>query len=69
MQIFVKGYTCRLLEYAPLYFDLKTLPDGEMKRVLQRVYNKKMGLPESRTESRKGTPSVDTRETKRRRKV
>lgn len=69
MQIFVKGYTHRLLEYAPLYFDPKTFPDGEMKRVLQRVYNKKMGLPESRTESRKGTPSVDVRDTKRRRKV
>ena len=50
-----------------------------MKRVLQRVYNKKMGLPivannvgrpesKSQNESRKGTPSGDVRETKRRRK-
>lgn len=49
----------RLLEYAPFYFDLKTFPDGETKRALQRVQVKKNG-------SRKGTPSVDTREVKRR---
>ncbi|KAF5345483.1 hypothetical protein D9756_010451 [Leucocoprinus leucothites] len=61
-----------LMEFAPLYFDLKTFPDGEMKRALQRAYNKKMGISnprsESRNESRKGTPTVEVREVKRRRK-
>ncbi|KAK7460585.1 DEAH-box ATP-dependent RNA helicase prp43 [Stygiomarasmius scandens] len=32
-----------LLEYAPLYFDMKTFPDGEAKRALLRVSNKKAG--------------------------
>ncbi|TFK51412.1 P-loop containing nucleoside triphosphate hydrolase protein [Heliocybe sulcata] len=32
-----------LLEFAPQYFDLQTLPEGETKRALQRVLNKKMG--------------------------
>ncbi|KAL9709035.1 DEAH-box ATP-dependent RNA helicase prp43 [Leucoagaricus gongylophorus] len=68
-----------LLDYAFSYFDPGAFSDGEMKRVLQRVYNKKMGLPivannigrpesKSKNESRKGTPSGDVRETKRRRK-
>jgi pre-mRNA-splicing factor ATP-dependent RNA helicase DHX15/PRP43 len=30
-----------LLEYATTYFDLKALPDGEMKKALQRVANKR----------------------------
>jgi len=50
-----------LLEYAPFYFDLKTFPDGETKRALQRVQAKRNG-------SRKGTPNTDTREPKRRKK-
>ncbi|KIM61315.1 hypothetical protein SCLCIDRAFT_25946 [Scleroderma citrinum Foug A] len=32
-----------LLEYAPAYFDVSTFPDGETKRALQRVVNKKAG--------------------------
>jgi len=32
-----------LLEYAPSYFDIKTFQNGEAKRALQRVYNKKAG--------------------------
>ncbi|KAJ7796641.1 P-loop containing nucleoside triphosphate hydrolase protein [Mycena olivaceomarginata] len=32
-----------LLEYAPTYFDLSSFPDGESKRALQRVVNKKAG--------------------------
>ncbi|KAL5512431.1 PRP43 [Sanghuangporus baumii] len=32
-----------LLELAPTYFDLTTFPDGETKRALVRVQNKKMG--------------------------
>ncbi|GBE85694.1 hypothetical protein SCP_0802160 [Sparassis crispa] len=30
-----------LLEYATNYYDLSTLPDGETKRALQRVVNKR----------------------------
>ena len=33
----------RLLEFAFNYFDLKTFPDGETKRALQRVINKRSG--------------------------
>ena len=32
---------CRLLEYAPNYFDLSTFPDGETKRALLRVQKKR----------------------------
>ncbi|KAH7886626.1 P-loop containing nucleoside triphosphate hydrolase protein [Phlebopus sp. FC_14] len=32
-----------LLEYAPVYFDLSTFKDGETKRTLQRVANKRAG--------------------------
>ncbi|KAI5999044.1 P-loop containing nucleoside triphosphate hydrolase protein [Pisolithus albus] len=32
-----------LLEYAPLYFDLASFPDGETKRALQRAANKRAG--------------------------
>jgi len=32
-----------LLELAPAYFDLKTFPEGETKRALQRVVNKRTG--------------------------
>jgi pre-mRNA-splicing factor ATP-dependent RNA helicase DHX15/PRP43 len=46
--------TSRLLEYAPLYFDLKTFPKGEMKRTLQRAQNKQMG---KRNVSHQGTSS------------
>jgi pre-mRNA-splicing factor ATP-dependent RNA helicase DHX15/PRP43 len=53
----------RLIEYAPTYYDLASLTDGETKRALQRVVNKRAG---------KGTGRVDavndTRETKRRKK-
>jgi pre-mRNA-splicing factor ATP-dependent RNA helicase DHX15/PRP43 len=42
-----------LLEFAPLYFDLNTLPDGETKRVLQKVANKKAGKAD-RLEDRGG---------------
>lgn len=33
----------RLLEFAPSYFDLSSFPDGETKRALQKVMNKKLG--------------------------
>jgi pre-mRNA-splicing factor ATP-dependent RNA helicase DHX15/PRP43 len=33
----------RLLEYAPMYFDLKNWPDGETKRALVRATNKREG--------------------------
>lgn len=33
----------RLLEFAPVYFDLASFPDCEVKRTLQRVAAKKAG--------------------------
>ncbi|KAJ7710009.1 P-loop containing nucleoside triphosphate hydrolase protein [Mycena rosella] len=51
-----------LLEYATTYFDLSSFPDGETKRALQRVVNKKAGKA-NRVEG-----TADTRETKKRKK-
>lgn len=31
-----------LLEYAPAYYDLRSMPEGEAKRALERVVNKKV---------------------------
>ncbi len=31
----------RLLEYAPLYYDLSTFPEGDTKRALSRVQRKR----------------------------
>jgi pre-mRNA-splicing factor ATP-dependent RNA helicase DHX15/PRP43 len=66
----------RLLDFATLYYDLKTFPDGETKRSLQRVVNKKYGLPagssdgkRSKSSSKSGTPArqdPDGRDSKRR---
>ncbi|EPQ53153.1 P-loop containing nucleoside triphosphate hydrolase protein [Gloeophyllum trabeum ATCC 11539] len=50
-----------LLEFAPQYFDLSTFPDGETKRALQRVLNKKQGKAAGRVD---GTNS-DKRMTKK----
>lgn len=42
----------RLIEFAPLYYDLKTFPDGETKRALLKVQNKKLGKMIKEEESR-----------------
>ncbi|KZS95211.1 P-loop containing nucleoside triphosphate hydrolase protein [Sistotremastrum niveocremeum HHB9708] len=52
-----------LLEYAPTYFDLSTFTDGETKRALQRVINKRAGKSEVRVGS-----NGDNREKKKRKK-
>jgi pre-mRNA-splicing factor ATP-dependent RNA helicase DHX15/PRP43 len=31
------------MEFAPIYFDVNSFPDGETKRALLRVINKKAG--------------------------
>ncbi|KAJ7632521.1 P-loop containing nucleoside triphosphate hydrolase protein [Roridomyces roridus] len=49
-----------LLDYATTYFDVSSFPDGETKRALQRVVNKKAGKGNRGNE--------DTRETKKRKK-
>ncbi|KIK54776.1 hypothetical protein GYMLUDRAFT_48474 [Collybiopsis luxurians FD-317 M1] len=36
-----------LSQYAPVYFDLSTFPNGETKKALQRVANKRRGYPEN----------------------
>jgi len=60
-----------LLEYASTYFDLKTLPDSETKRALQRIMNKTTGgssafLGKAGRES--ANASGDERKKKRRKK-
>ncbi|KAG8909357.1 DEAH-box ATP-dependent RNA helicase prp43 [Tulasnella sp. 408] len=52
-----------LLEYAGLYFDLKTFADGETKRALQRVLAKKTGVPYLETRPSTGKRSRDGSET------
>jgi pre-mRNA-splicing factor ATP-dependent RNA helicase DHX15/PRP43 len=54
----------RLLEYATNYFDLASFPDGETKRALQRVVNKKAGKAAGRV----GAGNGDARDVKKRRK-
>lgn len=46
----------RLLDYAPTYFDIKTFPDGETKRALVRVANKRAGKMD-RLDEGKGGPN------------
>ncbi|KAG5730309.1 Pre-mRNA-splicing factor ATP-dependent RNA helicase PRP16 [Termitomyces sp. T112] len=53
-----------LLEYASSYFDLSTFPDGETKRTLQRVINKRAGKYAQRPDGN----GADTRDKKKRRK-
>ncbi|KAG9047075.1 DEAH-box ATP-dependent RNA helicase prp43 [Tulasnella sp. UAMH 9824] len=52
-----------LLEYAGVYFDLKTFADGETKRALQRVLAKKTGVPYLETRPSTGKRSRDGSET------
>jgi len=40
-----------LLEYATSYFDLAQFPDGETKRALQRIVNKRAGKAPGRVEN------------------
>lgn len=54
----------RLIEYATNYFDLASFAEGETKRALQRVVNKKAGKAPGRV----GAGNGDTRETKKRKK-
>jgi len=42
-----------LLEYATNYFDLASFPDGETRRALQRVKNKREGKAPGRLEGGK----------------
>lgn len=42
---------CRLLEFAPSYFDLASFKDGETKRTLQGVINKQAGKSRRNGES------------------
>lgn len=57
-------FNYRLIEYANNYFDVATFPDGETKRALQRVINKKAGKATGRVD----TGSGDARESKKRKK-
>ena len=42
-ETFVTNSTSRLFEIAGNYFDLSTFADGETKRALQRIVNKRAG--------------------------
>jgi len=62
-----------LLEFAALYFDLSTFPDGETKRALTRVQNKRLGKVDARfggggNGSAGGSGSEDGRKKKKMRK-
>lgn len=51
----------RLLELAHNYFDIASFPDGETKRALQRVVNKKLGKS-----ARDNDPGAERRDKKKR---
>ena len=55
----------RLLELASSYFDVGSFPDGETKRALLRLLNKKSGKAEGR---RPKTPNGEIRPAKKSRK-
>lgn len=61
---------CRLLELAPAYFDVSGFPDGETKRALIRVQDKRSGKSSGGGGSGRGrnvgTSSQSGREAKRR---
>lgn len=51
----------RLLDFAPMYFDMSIVPDGETKRALQRVILKREGKS-------KGSTNDERREKKKKHK-
>jgi pre-mRNA-splicing factor ATP-dependent RNA helicase DHX15/PRP43 len=53
-----------LIEYAATYYDLASFTDGETKRALQRIANKRAGKAPGRVDA-----ANDTRDTKRRKKT
>jgi pre-mRNA-splicing factor ATP-dependent RNA helicase DHX15/PRP43 len=53
----------RLLEFAETYFDLSSFPDGDTKRALQRVMNKRAGKAGGRVDG-----GADERRDKKKRK-
>ena len=55
----------RLLEYAPMYYDLKTFPDGETKRALTRVQNKRLGIKPGRVDERRNNDERSKKKQKR----
>ncbi|KAG5640971.1 DEAH-box ATP-dependent RNA helicase prp43 [Asterophora parasitica] len=58
-----------LIEYAGNYFDVASFPDGETKRALQRVVNKRAGKATGRLDGGSGNGSgTDTRDKKKRKK-
>lgn len=54
----------RLFEFAAGYFDLASFPDGETKRALQRIVNKRAGKAGGRVDA----GSSDVRDAKKRKK-
>jgi pre-mRNA-splicing factor ATP-dependent RNA helicase DHX15/PRP43 len=46
----------RLLEFAPVYFDVNGFPDGDTKRALMRVLNKS-AAKSGRTDDGSGRPN------------
>jgi pre-mRNA-splicing factor ATP-dependent RNA helicase DHX15/PRP43 len=56
----------RLLEFAAVYYDLASFPDGETKRALTRVNNKRLGKADARFEQKEGANGASS--SKKRRK-
>ncbi|GLB45540.1 putative P-loop containing nucleoside triphosphate hydrolase protein [Lyophyllum shimeji] len=57
-----------LLDYATNYFDVASFPDGETKRALQRVVNKRAGKAAARLDGGSREGSADPRDKKKRKK-
>lgn len=53
------------MEYATNYFDLASFPDGETKRALQRLANKRAGKATGRLENSKDDSGRDAKKRKK----
>lgn len=59
----------RLLEYAFMYYDLKTFPDGETKRALARAQNKRLGIKPGRSDEKRNGEERSKKKQKREHKI
>jgi hypothetical protein len=59
----------RLLDFAPLYYDVNTMPDGEAKRALQRIVIKKANHASSSSRRTENDQDPESKARKRQRKL
>jgi hypothetical protein len=65
----VFGCISRLLDFAPLYYDMETMPEGEAKRALQKIAAKKSIHPSSSSKRTDQEQDAESKARKRQRKL